>query len=56
MGKGPILMTQKKPETGDLLRDTLDLLILKTLSRGEMHGYDRPARPLRSSTKLLSAS
>lgn len=33
-------MTEKKPETGDLLRDTLDLLILKTLSRGEMHGYD----------------
>jgi PadR family transcriptional regulator len=33
-------MTQKKPETGDLLRDTLDMLILKTLSRGEMHGYD----------------
>jgi PadR family transcriptional regulator, regulatory protein PadR len=33
-------MTQKKSETGDLLRDTLDMLILKTLSPGEMHGYD----------------
>jgi len=33
-------VTPKKPETGDLLRDTLDMLILKTLSRGEMHGYD----------------
>lgn len=33
-------MTQKNSETGDLLRDTLNLLILKTLSRGEMHGYD----------------
>ncbi len=33
-------MTQKKSETGDLLRDTLDMLILKTLSHGEMHGYD----------------
>src|SRR5579864_2422580 len=33
-------MGQKKSETGDLLRDTLDMLILKTLSRGEMHGYD----------------
>jgi len=33
-------MTQQKRETGDLLRDTLDMLILKTLSRGEMHGYD----------------
>ena len=30
-------MTQKKSETGDLLRDTLDMLILKTLSHGEMH-------------------
>lgn len=25
--------------TGDLLRDTLDMLILKTLLRGSMHGY-----------------
>lgn len=33
-------MTQKKSEPGDLLRDTLDMLILKTLSRDEMHGYD----------------
>src|SRR5260370_28591306 len=33
-------MTQKKTEAGDLLRDTLDMLILKTLSHGEMHGYD----------------
>jgi transcriptional regulator len=32
-------MSQKKAEAGDLLRDTLDMLILKTLSRGEMHGY-----------------
>ncbi|HWG57669.1 MAG TPA: PadR family transcriptional regulator [Candidatus Acidoferrales bacterium] len=31
-----------KPENdprGDLLRDTLDMLILKTVSRGAMHGY-----------------
>jgi transcriptional regulator len=33
-------MAQKKSETGDLLRDTLDMLILKTLRHGEMHGYD----------------
>jgi PadR family transcriptional regulator PadR len=33
-------MTQKKTEAGDLLRDTLAMLILKTLSHGEMHGYD----------------
>jgi transcriptional regulator len=28
-----------KPEPPDLLPGTLDLLILKTLVRGEMHGY-----------------
>src|SRR5271168_1274307 len=32
-------MSPKKNDTGDLLRDTLDMLILKTLSRGELHGY-----------------
>src|SRR5262249_13332351 len=26
-------------ERGELLRDTLDLLILKTLARGPLHGY-----------------
>ena len=29
----------KKPSDGELLPGTLDLLILKTLSRGSMHGY-----------------
>ena len=29
----------EKPNPGELLRDTLDLLILKTLARGPMHGY-----------------
>jgi PadR family transcriptional regulator, regulatory protein PadR len=32
-------MGERKPESGDLLRDTLDLLILKTLARGSQHGY-----------------
>jgi PadR family transcriptional regulator, regulatory protein PadR len=32
-------MEQKAPPTGEMLRDTLDMLILKTLQRGEMHGY-----------------
>src|SRR3974390_962381 len=32
-------MGQKKAEPGDLLRDRVDMLILKTLSRGQMHGY-----------------
>jgi transcriptional regulator len=29
----------RKHETPDLLPGTLDLLILKTVARGEMHGY-----------------
>jgi PadR family transcriptional regulator, regulatory protein PadR len=32
-------MGERKQESGDLLRDTLDLLILKTLARRPMHGY-----------------
>jgi PadR family transcriptional regulator, regulatory protein PadR len=32
-------MGERKQDSGDLLRDTLDLLILKTLTRGTMHGY-----------------
>src|SRR5579872_5307584 len=28
-----------KPSSGDLLPGTLDMLILKTLMRGSMHGY-----------------
>jgi transcriptional regulator len=29
----------ERPVTGELLPGTLDMLILKTLTRGEMHGY-----------------
>src|ERR1017187_2148499 len=29
----------RRPATGELLRDTLDMLVLKTLTRGTMHGY-----------------
>jgi PadR family transcriptional regulator, regulatory protein PadR len=32
-------MKNKKPPAGDLLRDTLDMLVLKTLTRGALHGY-----------------
>jgi PadR family transcriptional regulator PadR len=32
-------MKDKKTKTGDLLRDTLDMLVLKTLTRGPTHGY-----------------
>jgi PadR family transcriptional regulator PadR len=28
-----------KANSGELLRDTLDMLVLKTLTRGAMHGY-----------------
>ena len=29
----------KKPEPGELLQGTLDMLVLKTLGRGALHGY-----------------
>lgn len=32
-------MGEKQPSPGELLRDTLDMLILKTLKRTPMHGY-----------------
>jgi transcriptional regulator len=32
-------MEKKEPSPGELLRDTLDMLILKTLQPGPMHGY-----------------
>ena len=32
-------MGQKEPPSGEMLRDTLDMLVLKTLQKGPMHGY-----------------
>ena len=32
-------MGEPKPSSGELLQGTLDMLILKTLMRGSMHGY-----------------
>jgi len=32
-------MEPKEAAAGEMLRDTLDMLILKTLQRGPMHGY-----------------
>jgi PadR family transcriptional regulator PadR len=32
-------MAESKPNSGELLPGTLDMLILKTLIRGPMHGY-----------------
>ena len=35
MGREP----KETPPAGELLRDTLDMLVLKTLTRGPLHGY-----------------
>ncbi len=32
-------MGESKPQSGDLVPGTLDMLILKTLTRGALHGY-----------------
>ena len=32
-------MREQRPSSGELLQGTLDMLILKTLIRGPMHGY-----------------
>jgi transcriptional regulator len=32
-------MGQKETPPGEMLRDTLDMLVLKTLQKGPMHGY-----------------
>ena len=42
-----------KPAGGELLPGTLDMLILKTLSRGEMHGYAIAQYIQRSSDDVL---
>jgi PadR family transcriptional regulator, regulatory protein PadR len=34
-----VFQKARKPEPGELLQGTLDMLVLKTLSRGERHGY-----------------
>jgi transcriptional regulator len=42
-----------KKDTGDLLQGTLDLLILKSLVRGPMHGYGVAERIHESSQDVL---
>jgi len=32
-------MQEQRPSSGELLQGTLDMLVLKTLIRGPMHGY-----------------
>jgi transcriptional regulator len=34
-----MFLKAKKPAQGELVQGTLDMLILKTLSRGPLHGY-----------------
>src|ERR1700690_3849824 len=34
-----LFMGESKPHPGELLQGTLDMLILKTLTRGPLHGY-----------------
>jgi len=42
-----------KPPLGDLLPGTLDMLILKTLSRGPLHGYGIAQFIQRASSEVL---
>jgi transcriptional regulator len=43
----------EKPAAGELLPGTLDMLILKTLSRGELHGYGIAQYIQRASADVL---
>jgi PadR family transcriptional regulator PadR len=42
-----------RPPSGELLPGTLDMLILKTLTRGEMHGYGIAQSIQRASDDVL---
>jgi PadR family transcriptional regulator PadR len=46
-------MGKKEQVAGELLRDTLDMLILKTLQRGAMHGYGIAERIEERSEEVL---
>ena len=35
----PKIFMNRSPETGELIQGTLDMLILKALARGPLHGY-----------------
>ena len=43
----------RKPPDGELVQGTLDMLILKTLSRGAMHGYGIAQRVQQTSEEVL---
>jgi transcriptional regulator len=48
------MRTAKKPSGPDILRGTLDLLILQALSRGRAHGYDIARRIEESTGEVLT--
>ena len=49
-----IAMKDKKPNSGELLRDTLDMLVLKTLTRGR-HAWLRHRRVHRRNYRRRAA-
>jgi PadR family transcriptional regulator PadR len=53
MGEGPLFKKQKKAGAGELVQGTLDMLILKTLSRGPAHGYAIAEHIARGSDDVL---
>jgi transcriptional regulator len=44
---------QKQPPPGELVQGTLDMLILKTLARGPMHGYGIALQIQQASDEVL---
>ena len=45
--------TRKSGDTGELVQGTLDMMILKTLSRGSMHGFGIALSIQQSSDEVL---
>lgn len=48
------MQADSKPVAPDILRGTLDLLVLQALSHGRAHGYDIARRIERSSNDVLA--
>jgi transcriptional regulator len=46
-------MADKREAPGELLQGTLDLLILRTIARGAMHGYNIAERIQQTSDEVL---
>jgi transcriptional regulator len=45
--------TERTPDGGELVQGTLDMMILKTLARGSMHGYGIAQSIQRTSDEVL---